>query len=347
MSAARGSCAGLTAALVVGLLAGHARAGDADGQIVVKVGTVAPDGTPWSELMKRVKKRFKEESADKIKLKVYLGGRLGGEKEMARETREGRIQLFGGSTAALATIVPELYVLEAPFLFESSEEADFVLDQYARPHVEKLLEKAGFKFFQYSENGWHGLALKGQCLKSLGDLKGKKIRSQEAKIHLDTFTAMGANAVEMSVPEVLPALEQGLVDGFSNTPLFSFATSWYQGVSSYTVTEHIYQPAMLVYSKKWFDKQPAEVQKVLLGGVEGDQTFGRTGIRAIKEGLIDNFRKSKIEVCEASPALKAEMKKATGSIFETYRKAASADGKKLFDAILEGKKAFAKKNAAK
>ncbi|MCB9648172.1 MAG: hypothetical protein H6730_16435 [Deltaproteobacteria bacterium] len=96
---------------MVGLLAGPARAGDADGQFVVKVGTVAPDGTPWSELMKpRVKKRFWEESADKISaLKVYLGGRLGGEKAMARETRRGRIQLFGGSTAALATIVPELY----------------------------------------------------------------------------------------------------------------------------------------------------------------------------------------------------------------------------------------------
>ena len=334
--------AGIAAAgLVVG--AGlDASAGDADGQILIKVGTVAPDGTPWSELMKRVKTRFKADSKDAIKLKVYLGGRLGGEKEMARETREGRIQLFGGSTAALATIVPELYVLESPFLFDSSDEADFVLDKYARPHVEKLLDKGGFKFFQFSENGWHGVALKGPCIKTLADLKGKKIRSQEAKIHLDTFNAMGANAVEMSVPEVLPALEQGLVDGFSNTPLFSFATSWYQGVSSYTVTEHIYQPAMLVYSKKWFDQQPADIQKILLTGVEGDQAFGRTGIRAIRDGLIDNFKKSKIEVCEASPALRAEMKAATKDIFAKYRKDASADGKKLFDAIVEGKKAFAK-----
>lgn len=337
----RAFAGGVAVALALGL-GGVAQADEDDGKLVIKVGTVAPDGTPWSELMKRIKKRYKEESKDQVKLKVYLGGRLGGEKEMARETREGRIQLFGGSTAALATIVPELYVLEAPYLFDSSEEADFVLDNYAKPHVEKLLEKAGFKFFQFSENGWHGLALKGPCVKSLADLKGKKIRSQEAKIHLDTFNAMGANAVEMSVPEVLPALEQGLVDGFSNTPLFSFATSWYQGVSSYTVTDHIYQPAMLVYSKKWFDKQSPELQKMLLNGAEGDQTFGRTGIRAIRDGLIDNFRKQKIEVCDASPALKAEMKKATKALFGKYRQDASADGKKLFDAILQGKAAYAK-----
>ncbi len=312
-------------------------------KIKIKLGTVAPEGTPWSELMKRMKRRFKKQSDKRIKVKTYFGGRLGGEKEMVRETREGRIQLFGGSVSAIATIVPDLYVLEAPFLFDSSEEADFVLDKYAKPHVEKLLERGGFKFFQYSENGWHGLALKNTCVKSMDDLKGKKIRSQEAKIHLATFKALGANPVEMSVPEVLPALEQGTVNGFSNTPLFSFATSWYQGISHYTLTNHIYQPAMIIYSKKWFDKQPDDIKKILLDGVKGDQEFGRNGIRSIRQGLIDNFTKSKIEVCKVSPKLKAEMVKATSGIFGQFCKEASPQGKKLCAAIVAGKKAYKKK----
>lgn len=333
--------AALAATLAVGLVtSSQARAED---KIKIKLGTVAPEGTPWSALMQRIKKRFSEESGKRIKIKTYFGGRLGGEKEMVRETREGRIQLFGGSVSAIATVVPDLYVLEAPFLFDSSEEADFVLDKYAKPHVEKLLDKGGFKFFQFSENGWHGLALKDTCVKSLADLKGKKIRSQEAKIHLATFKALGANPVEMSVPEVLPALEQKTVDGFSNTPLFSFATSWYQGVSHYTLTEHIYQPAMIIYSKKWFDAQPEDIKKILTTGAEADQAFGRGGIRAIRQGLIDNFTKSKIEVCEVSPALKADMVKATSSIFGDFCKRASADGKALCKAIEAGKKAFRKK----
>lgn len=324
----------------VTLLAAPAFAGD--DQIVVKAGTVAPDGTPWSELLARIRIRFKKDSDKRVKLKAYLGGRLGGEKEMLRETREGRIHLWGGSTAAMATMVPELSVLESPFLFGSDAEADFVLDA-VRPHVEKLLEKQGFKFYQYSENGWHGLALKETCVKTMDDLKGRKIRSQESKIHLDTFKALGANPVEMAVPEVLPALKQGVVDGFSNTPLFSFATSWYQGVSYYTDTDHIYQPAVLVYSKKWFDAQPKDVQKVLLDGVAGDEKFGRDGIRAIRQGLIDNFTKSKIEVCKPSPALVTEMKKATSGIFGEYEKKATKDGKALFKAIRDAKAAYAKK----
>ena len=312
-------------------------------QIVVKVGTVAPEGTPWSELMKRIKSRFQKESNGKLKLKLYFGGRLGGEKEMVRETREGRIQLFGGSTAAIATLVPELYVLESPFLFESDQEADFVFDNYVKPHAEKLLAAKGFVFFQFSENGWHGIALRDRCVKSLADLKGKKVRSQEATIHLDTFTALGANPIPMPVPEVLPALQQGTVDGFSNTPLFSFATSWYQGIKYFTVTDHIYQPAMIIYSKKWFDQQPKDIQKILLTGGQEDTEFGRKGIRGIRQGLLDNFTKSKIEVCNASPELKKEMAAATKKIFDDYKKKASKDGKPLFDAILKGKADWKKK----
>ncbi len=63
--------------LTLALLAPPALA--ADGEIVVKAGTVAPDGTPWSELLKRMKRRFKKDSEKRIKLKAYLGGRLGGD----------------------------------------------------------------------------------------------------------------------------------------------------------------------------------------------------------------------------------------------------------------------------
>lgn len=333
----------LTLAFTAGASADVAFAAD---KTVIKAATVAPEGTPWSELLKRIKKRYKKqakEAGKPVKLKVYFGGRLGGEKETLRETRAGRIHMWGGSTGAMASEVAALAVLEAPYLFESSEEADFVLDNYALEHVKSLLAKRGFVFFQFSENGWHGLALKNTCVKSLEDLKGVKVRSQESVIHLATFTALGANPVEMAVPEVLPALEQGVVDGFSNTPLFSFATSWYQGVKHYTTTDHIYQPAVLAYSKKWFDKQPKELQKILLDGAKEDQTFGRKSIRGIRKGLIDNFTKSKIEVCHPDAKLRAELKEATKGVLDEYAKGLSQEGKDLVDAIKKGKQAWAAK----
>ena len=311
---------------------------------VIKCATVAPKGTPWSELMDRFKRRAKKMTKGGVKTKIYYGGKLGGEKETIRETRDGRVHMWGGSTAAVATIVPELYVIEAPFLFESSEEADFVLDNYARKPVEELLAKKGFVFYQWAENGWHGLATRDKCISGVKDLKGLRIRSQEAAIHLDSLKAMGASPVEMAVPEVLQSLQTGVVDGFSNTPLFSFATSWYQGIKYFTVTDHVYQPAIILYSKKWFDKQTPDMKKVLLSNQKEDEKFGRDGVRLIKDGLLDNFRKAGKEVCTMTDAQRAELKKATAKIFSKYRKKYGKRGRKLFDAITAGKKAWAAKN---
>src|SRR5690606_28549620 len=146
------------------------------------------------------------------------------------------------SVGALAgKYVPELNVFELPFLFESDAEVDFVLDKL-RPDVKKLLDQRGFVFGMWAENGWHGYGAKGRCVQKPEDMIGLKMRSQESRIHLETYKAFGASPVELPVPEVLSSLQTGVVDGFSNTPLFSFATSWYQGVDHFSYTKHMYQP---------------------------------------------------------------------------------------------------------
>ena len=121
------------------LLATTALAQDAK-PLTIKVGSVAPEGTPWSEWLDGVKSRLEKDSAGKLKLKLFLGGKLGGEKEMAEETRNGNLAMFGGSAGALATYVPELAGIELPYLFSSDAEADFVLDKI-RPQVTQLLAK--------------------------------------------------------------------------------------------------------------------------------------------------------------------------------------------------------------
>ena len=73
-----------------------------------------------------------------------------------------------------------------------------------------------------------------------------------------------------------------------------------------------------------------------------DQKVGRKWIRAIRGGLIDNFRKSKIEVCEPNAELKAAMRKATKDVLTEYAKTLSPDGKALVKAIQDGKAAWAK-----
>jgi TRAP-type transport system periplasmic protein len=142
----------------------------------------------------------------------------------------------------------------------------------------------------------------------------------------------------MAVPEVLGALQTGAVDGYSNTPLFSFATSWYSGITHYSYTRHIYQPAMLVLSKAWFDKQPEEVKKVLLDRKE--ERSGLAGVRALTEPLLENFKAADKTVCRLTPEQQKLWQDKARPVWDVFGKKSKVN-KEMVDAILAAKKQFA------
>lgn len=307
--------------------------------VIAKVGSVAPEGTPWAEWIEGIKTRMDKDTGGKLKLKIFLGGKLGGEKEMVEETRNGNLQLFGGAVGSVAQYVPELNVLELPYIFTSDAEADFVLDKL-RDRVSKLLEARGFVMVMWAENGWHGYGVKGKCIEKVEDMKGLKMRSQESYVHIETYKAFGASPVEMAVPEVLGALQTGTVDGYSNTPLFSFATSWYNGITHYTYTKHIYQPAVMVISKKWFDQQPDDIKKALL--VRTDERSGFDGVRALNEPLLENFKAAGKTVCLLTPEATKGFAAKVKPVWDLFAKKTKGN-KEILDAVLAAKKEFAAK----
>ena len=229
----------------------------------VKIATVAPDGTPWAVLLNKYKKKVKKLSDKRLKPKVYLGGIKGDEQSIVRQVHKGSLQMGGVSTGALSTIAKDVEILELPYAFSSYEAADKVLDE-ARPLVSKILEEKGFKLIMYSENGYRSLGTKEKCIKTPADLKAVKMRSQESDVHVETYRALGASPVTISVGEVLSSLQTGVVDGFDNTPLFTQAVGWNQAVKYYTTTRHIYQPALIVANLEWYQKLPEDLQKLLI-----------------------------------------------------------------------------------
>lgn len=327
----------LLSALVISIVGSSV--GLAADTITVRVGTVAPEGTPWERQVNRTRKRVQKDSNQRVKLKIFLGGKKGDEKSLVRQCRDGRIEMIGVSTAALSTEVPALQALELPFLFQSTEEADFVLDKLYGL-TDKILKKHGFVMAQWAENGWQNFGLKDGFVKSPADLKGRKMRSQEAAVHIAAWRAFGASPVEMSVSEVAQALKTGLVDGFGQTPLFTFAAGWHQGIGFYTISHHVYQPAILVYSKKWFDKVAPDIQKILLDNIEEETRKGRRDVRMIEPGLVENFVKYGIKIYELTPAERDSFAAVAKKVRVEFKRTTSPDGKKLLAALEKAKAEF-------
>ena len=139
----------------------------------------------------------------------------------------------------------------------------------------------------------------------------------------------------ISVGEVLSALQTGVVEGFDNTPLYTQAVSWYQAVDHFTVTEHIYQPALIVVNKKWFDSLPADLQGILVELGEKLTKKGRKKVRELGPALLDNFASQGVKVHRATASEKEAFKKATRGVWKIREGKASPMGKKLLDALLK------------
>ncbi len=300
----------------------------ADPEFVIKLGTTAPAGTPWEQALKAWKRRVKKATDGRVKIKAYWGGALGDEQTIADRVTRGGVQVYGGSCGGASNKVPELEGIELPYLFPTLKAADKALDS-SYDFVDSMLNRRGLKLLFYSENGRRSIGLKGGFVKSPSDLKGKKMRSQQTDVHIDTWRGLGASPVPMPVTEVLSSLQTGVVDGFDNTPLFTFAASWYQAVDHFTLTQHSYQPGIIAMNKEYWESLPADIRTALLGDPEAEARKHRKMVRAMEPVLVQNFRNAGIAVHESTKAEKAAFAKATKSAHAKFRKKHSGDGSKM------------------
>ncbi|MCS6797155.1 MAG: TRAP transporter substrate-binding protein [Myxococcota bacterium] len=327
----------VSAAATVLALVGTRPDAHAQDAIELKIATVAPEGTPWEKQLRNFKRYVEEGSQGRVKVKMFMGGALGGEKALVRRTQQGSLQCFAGSTGALGTAVAELNVIEAPYLFSSFEQADRALDSQAvRTAVASAVQRAGFQFGFWAENGFRSWFTKERPIRLPADMRGLRMRSQEALVHLETYRAVGASPVPIDVTNVLTSLQTGVVDGFDNSLLFAFAASWYQGARQLNVSQHSYQPGIVVYSKSWFDGLPADVKRILTEVPTAMVTDGRAAVRRMEPILLRNLERYGIQVHQPTPEERAQFVQATRQVADRVAGKSGRGGRELLRALRAG-----------
>ncbi|MBI2966372.1 MAG: TRAP transporter substrate-binding protein [Bacteroidetes bacterium] len=290
----------------------------------LRLGSVVPQDSPWEKSLKEYTSFVDQKSGGKIKTRMYLGGQLGGEVEMVKSVALGTLEAGAFSNAAIAEAlnIPELQAFELPFLFNSDEEADAVMDALFNYYSE-ILAKKGVILIQWGTNGWRNFGCKKTTITKPADMKGLKMRSQEADVYVNLYKALGATPVPIQTPEVLVALKTGMVDGFDQTPIFSVSTGWVTTVKSYSVTRHIYQPGAVIVSKKFMDKLPADMKSLVLSPdkrpefTKKSRSVVRTEDSEVLSTIETNFGTKVIHLTDAQ---RAEFIKAVQPVYAVMEK---------------------------
>jgi TRAP-type transport system periplasmic protein len=254
-----------TIALAVGSVSLAAALGmaRAEGQTyVMKLGT-ATINESQHEWCKRFVAMVEKDSGGRIKGEIYPASQLGPIPREIEGVQFGAIQGYIGPPEFLTGIDERYEVVSAPGLVtDMAHEVRMASD----PELQKMMFGFG------ADKGIHGAALfvaqpssviARTPIRHLADFKGKKLRVLAADMQQEMLKSLGASPVAMTLGDVLPALQQGAIDG-SLAAMTIYTTMHFWDAAKY-VTE-IGQPfifSMVFISKKWFDGLPKDLQTII------------------------------------------------------------------------------------
>ncbi|MEO6018383.1 MAG: TRAP transporter substrate-binding protein [Polaromonas sp.] len=256
--------------------------------------------------VKKMQEVLAAKTGGKMKISAFWGGAAGGDLPATQALRAGTQEMVCTSSSPLVGIVKELGVFDLPFLFANEKEADAVLDGPAGEYFNKKLEAAGLVNLAYWENGFRNLTNSKRPVAKVEDFEGVKVRVMQNNIFLDSFKALGTNAVPMAFGEVFTALETKTIDGQEN-PFVTIETSKFSEVQKYlSVTRHAYTPFLILYSKKLWDQLNPQEQAVLREAAREGQKVERTANRELNEKSLVSLKKT-MTVNEVTPAEQKRM----------------------------------------
>lgn len=276
-----------------------------------------------------------EKSGGKLKIQPFWDGALGSDLTSTQSVRTGSLDMVITSTAPVVSIVPALGVFDLPFLFNTSAEADQVLDGKVGDWFVAKLPAVGLINLAWWENGFRQTTNSKRPITKFEDFDGVKMRVMQNNIYLDTFKTLGSNAVPMAFTEVYSALETKTVDGQEN-PFTNIENMKFYEVQKYlTLTRHAYSPTLVLFSKKIWDTLSPQEQTTLRECAVQGRAEQRKANRAQEARSVENLRSKGMAVNEISPAEMQRIRDKTKPIYERHAKEIGAEPIEMVTAELK------------
>jgi TRAP-type C4-dicarboxylate transport system substrate-binding protein len=238
-----------------------APAGAAD--FVLKFGTATINETQH-QFIKFYKEELEKASGGRIEVQVYPASQLGPIPREIEGVQLGSIQGFIGPVDFFVGVDPRFGVFSAPLLFHGDANAEATIHDPA-------LQKAMFDLATPKRMvglatlsiGVSDYGAKKPILR-LADFSGKKLRINGTELERQKMAKLGATGVGMPLSEVMPALDQGTIDGTISGLSVFVALKMNDLLKVITVTNDTYIIAIAVISKPWLDSLPPDLQKIVL-----------------------------------------------------------------------------------
>ena len=272
---------------------------DKNGVYKIKFGSTGNNEHQYTVYGKYFKQKVEELTNGKVQVEIYPNNALGNEREMAESTLMGTIEMCCvTSDGTLPSWVPETQILSIPYLFANKKEAYYVLDHTLQDYLEPKFEAKGAKHLAFAELGFRHFTNNTRPIKKASDMKGMKIRVQEAPVWFALMNDLQATATPVPFAELYTALQQGMVDGEEN-PIASVASSKFYEVQKYmSLDGHTYAAGSALINKQFYDSLPPEYQKAVDEAAIYARDAQRADINGKETKMLEDMKAKVMEVDE-------------------------------------------------
>ncbi len=238
-------------------LAAIAVAGAAPAQdYTARLSLDVPEDNPKYAAAEIFAEQVAENTDGAVEIQLFPNSLLGGEVESAEGIRLGSVQAGIITSSVLAQWVPEVQVLDLPFIFNSDAHA-VAMNGPVTEALQDDFAEAGFHLLGFTPNGARAVISK-EPVRVPADVEGKKMRVIQSDLHVDLWDQAGASPTPIPHPEIYNAMQTGVVDLFDNTASNYYSESWYEVAPYYTKLDHIYAIGSWVFSETWWQALPEE-----------------------------------------------------------------------------------------
>ncbi|MFZ0927391.1 MAG: TRAP transporter substrate-binding protein DctP [Syntrophobacteraceae bacterium] len=265
------------------------------GEIVIKMATLAPQGSEWYKILQEMGAEWQKASNGRIVFRLYPGGVAGDDLDNVRKMRLGTLDAGLLTVGGLSEIERGILALEVPLAYADYDELDCVREQLGS-QLERLMEAKGFIILGWSDGGWAHFFTKSP-VRTPNDLKKLKMFVGAGD---DQYTELvkkaGFNPVPLPSTEIATGLQTGLVNAITMTSQGVLLLQWYKQLNYMTDLKWAVLLGGIVITKSAWEKIPVEIRPLLRqASLKATQRM-REFSRQTDQRDLDALKKNGVEV---------------------------------------------------
>lgn len=254
----------------------------------------AENSQPVKDALRFLGQQIEEKTHGEVQVMYFPDGQLGSERELVELAQAGVVDITKVSSGLMESFSPLYGVFSLPYLFTDKAEFYRVMDNDAVMNpVYQSTAAQGFIGVGWYDSGARNFYMSKAPIRSIEDLKGKKIRVMQSDTAIRTLKLLGASPIAMSQAEVYTSLQQGILDGAENNEFALTIARHGEVARFYTYDMHTRIPDILLMSNLAFEKlTPAQlkiIREVIKASIEYEKAAWDAEIEKTRKEAVKNF----------------------------------------------------------